>query len=68
MVTVNNKTANNTGTAAFELLGLSTDTKPTGKFSGYTVGENSVFLELDTGVLHYFSNGTWTIIGEGEPN
>lgn len=68
MVTVNNKTANNTGTAAFELLGLSTDTKPTGTFSGYRVGENSVFLELNTGDLYYFSNGTWTIIGEGEQN
>ena len=64
MVTVNGKTANNTGTAAFELLGLSTDTKPVGKFSGYTVGENSVFLELDTGTLYYFTGGAWTALGE----
>ncbi len=63
MVTVNNKTANNTGTAAFELLGLSTDTKPTGKFSGYTVGENSVYLELDTGDLYYFTGGAWAKVG-----
>ncbi len=68
MVTVNNKTANNTGTAAFELLGLSTDVKPTGKFSGYTVGENSVYLELDTGDLFYFTEGEWIKIGEGVPN
>ena len=66
MVTVNNKTANNTGTAAFELLGLSTDTKPTGTFSGYRVGENSVFLELDTGDLFYFTKGEWIRIGEGK--
>ena len=64
MVTVNNKTANNTGTAAFELLGLSTDTKPTGKFSGYKVGENSVFLELDTATLYYFTGGEWVKFGE----
>lgn len=64
MVTVNKKIAANTGTATFELLGLSTDTKPVGKFSGYTVGENSVFLELDTGTLYYFTGGAWTELGE----
>lgn len=68
MVTVNKKIALNTGTATFELLGLSEDTKPTGTFSGYNVGENSVFLELDTGNLYYFNGETWeemSMSGEG---
>lgn len=59
MVTVNKKIAANTGTATFELLGLSTDTKPTGTFSGYKVGENSVLMELDTGDIYYFDGGAW---------
>ncbi len=63
MVTVNKKIALNTGTATFELLGLSTDTKPTGKFSGCKVGVNSVFLELDTGNLYYFTGGAWEKAG-----
>ncbi len=59
MVTVNKKIALNTGTATFELMGLSTDTKPTGTFSGYNVGVNSVYLELDTGNLYYFKGSEW---------
>lgn len=59
MVTVNKKIALNTGTATFELMGLSTDTKPTGTFSGYNVGENSVYLEMDTGKLYFFNGNTW---------
>ena len=59
MVTVNKKIALNTGTATFELMGLSTDTKPTGTFSGYKVGENSVYLEMDTGKLYYFNGSEW---------
>ena len=35
--------------------GLSSDTKPTEH-----VAENSVFLELDTGTLYYYSNGSWS--------
>ena len=34
-------------------MGLSTDNKPT------TTGENSLFWELDTGKLYYFSEGAW---------
>ncbi|MBR3739628.1 MAG: hypothetical protein IKN04_04110 [Clostridia bacterium] len=63
MVTVNKKIALNTGTATFELMGLSSDTKPTGTFSGYNVGVNSVFLELDTGNLYYFTGGAWAKVG-----
>lgn len=39
--------------------GLATDTKPT------TAGENSTFIEMDTGKLYYFSNGTWSEFGGG---
>ena len=63
MVTVNNKKAKNTGTAVFELVGLSGDTKPTGRFSGYQIGVNSVFLELDTLDLYYYTGSGWTKAG-----
>ena len=63
MVTVSNKTAQNTGTALFELVGASGDTKPVGKFSGYNIAENSVFLELDTMDLYYYSGGSWKKAG-----
>ena len=41
--------------------GLSTDTKPT------NVPENSLFMELDTGVGYYFSAGEWKVYGEDRP-
>lgn len=63
MVTVNKKIAANTGTATFELLGLSTDQKPTGTFSGYRVSDNSVYMELDTGDIYYFDEGEWQKMG-----
>lgn len=37
--------------------GLSSDAKPT-----EDIAENSVFLELDTGDLYYFSNGSWSLM------
>ena len=46
-----------------ELMGLSTDEKPTG------VGENMLFLELDTGKFYYFTGTEWVEVGtsgEGE--
>ena len=64
MVTVNSMIAEaNTSTAEMELKGLSTDTKPTGEFSGKTVGVNSMFLELDTGDLYYFTGSSWAKVG-----
>ena len=65
MVTVNNILGEHSGTAELELKGLSTDTKPTETFSGYKVGENSVFIELDTGDIYYLSGGAWTRMGNG---
>lgn len=41
--------------------GLSTDTKPT------NVPENSLFMELDTGVGYYFSGGEWKVYAENKP-
>lgn len=38
-------------------MGLSTDEKPT------KTGENSLFWELDTGKLYYFSEGEWVEYG-----
>ena len=58
MVTVANQKQNFTEKAVSEsyvvaLRGLSTDAKPT------KIGENSTFLEMDTGNVYYFSGGTW---------
>lgn len=41
----------------YEFKGLSTDTKPT------TCGVNSLFLELDTGDVYYFTGETWSKVG-----
>ena len=41
-----------------QLVGKSSDSKPT------NVEENSLFLELDTNKLYYFSDGAWTELGE----
>ena len=63
MVSVSSKKAENTGTALFELVGLSGDAKPTGTFSGYNIAPNSVFLELDTLDLYYYTGSGWTKAG-----
>lgn len=44
-----------------EFRGLSTDTKPE------NVPENSVFMELDTGVGYYYSEGSWKVYGANKP-
>ena len=66
MVTIYNRTATRTTKSAGKswvigFRGLSTDEKPT------NVGENSTFLELDTGVGYYFSNGAWHVFAEDKP-
>ena len=50
MVTNNGATAN--------LVGLSTDSKPT---DGVTI--NTIFLELDTGNFYYFDGTSWNKLG-----
>ena len=65
MITVNNMLGENSGTAEMELKGLSTDTKPTGSFSGKKLGENSLFIELDTGDIYYYHGGEWSIKSTG---
>ncbi len=49
MITNNGATGN--------LVGLSTDTKPT------DCAVNSIFLELDTGDFYYFTGEEWAKIG-----
>lgn len=49
MITLNGATAN--------LLGLSTDSKPT------NVDKNTLFLELDTGDFYYFDGTEWLKVG-----
>ena len=41
-----------------ELLGLSTDSKPT-----EGVPTNSIFFELNTGDMYYFNGTTWAKVG-----
>ena len=65
MVTVNNLLGENSGTAEMELKGLSTDTKPTGEFSGYNIGVNSIFIELDTGNVFYYNGSAWAVMRTG---
>ncbi len=50
MITKNGQTA--------DLLGLSTDTKPTAD-----IATNTLFLELDTGDFYYFDGTTWAKVG-----
>ena len=46
----------------YELKGLSTDTKPT-KAEGMNIGNNSLFLEVDTGDVYYFDGSAWQKVG-----
>ena len=52
MITLNGSTA--------DLMGLSTDTKPT-----EDVDINTKFLELDTGDFYYFDGTEWLKVGAG---
>lgn len=44
------------GAAIMELRGLSTDTKPTETYIGFTVANGSTFYEIDTGGLYMFNS------------
>ena len=62
MVTIN-KTFN--GEVSYEFKGLSSDTKPE-TIGGKDVGDNSLFLELDTGKFYYFDGEgkQWVEVGQ----
>ena len=63
MITIKNIEPNDIdGTAVFELRGKSTDTKPTGSFGGYIIGNGSSFFEIDTFDLFMFDGEaqTWS--------
>lgn len=42
----------------YDIMGLSTDMKPTEK-----IGINSLFLELDTGDVYYYTGESWAKAG-----
>jgi len=42
----------------YDIMGLSTDEKPTEK-----IGVNSLFLELDTGNIYYYTGSVWAKVG-----
>lgn len=46
-----------------ELRGLSTDTKPT-EINGMTIGNGSVFIEIDTQEVFIFNETTQEWVGE----
>lgn len=58
--TDNIKVKDDTETVTGEFRGLSTDTKPT-EFNGKTVGNGSVFIEINTGKIFFFDadSETW---------
>jgi len=47
--------------AVFELVGKSTDTKPTGKYMGMNIDNGSSFFEIDTQSVKFYddSNDSW---------
>lgn len=49
------------GTYEFAFKGLSSDTKPTGKYEGLPIANGSTFIEIDTKNLKYYDEGggTW---------
>ena len=46
----------------FDFMGLSTDTKPTNS-EQFPMDTNSLFLELDTGDVYYFTGYAWAKVG-----
>ena len=50
-------------TAYCELRGLSTDTKPT-EINGYTIGNGSVFIEIDTKAVFIYNETSQEWVGE----
>lgn len=46
----------------FDFMGLSTDAKPTNS-EQFPMDTNSLFLELDTGDIYYFTGSTWAKVG-----
>lgn len=48
-------------TQSLELCGLSSDPKPT-TYNGHDVGPNSIFKELDTGNVFYYTGTEWAVM------
>ncbi len=48
-------------TSPMELIGKSTDTKPTGNIDGRPIINGSTFIEMDTGEVYWFDEaaGEW---------
>lgn len=45
-------------TAEFSFKGLSTDSKPTGKYDGMTIGNGSTFFEMDNQTVYFYDGAT----------
>lgn len=46
----------------FDFMGLSTDTKPMNS-EQFPMDTNSLFLELDTGDVYYYTGSAWAKVG-----
>ena len=45
-------------TAEFSFKGLSTDSKPTGKYDGMTIANASTFFEMDNQTVYFYDGAT----------
>ena len=45
-------------TAEFGFKGLSTDTKPTGQYNGFAIGNGSTFFEMDNQTVYFYDGAT----------
>lgn len=58
MITYSEKPYDLTHTT-FKFKGLSTDTKPTGRFNGRLISGESSFFEKDTQTPYFYDNNGW---------
>ena len=58
MAITNMGSPNGASGARFDLIGLSSDTKPT-----ENIEVNSLFFELDTGDAYYYTGESWAKVG-----
>ena len=58
MAITNMGSPNGASGARFDFIGLSSDTKP-----AENIEVNSLFLELNTGDIYYFTGSAWAKVG-----
>ena len=51
------------GATTFEFRGLSGDNKPEETYNGETIGNGSVFIEIDTAKIYFYDGDSNTWVG-----